>query len=315
MSTNPANHQVRYLSISHNDAGQRIDNCLLRHLKGVPRSLIYRLLRRGEVRVNKKRTKPQYRLNEADIIRIPPIRTAKPPIAITVPLKLIAQLQNAILYEDDYLLVINKPAGLAVHGGSGITIGFIEALRTIRSDQPFLELAHRIDKQTSGCIMIAKQRSALNHLHQQLQQGTIDKRYLMLAMGQWGNNHTTVTAPLRKNTLSSGERIVRVTPIGKPSRTVFTVIKRYSQATLLEAHPMTGRMHQIRVHAQHLKHPLLGDNKYGNTNSQQYTKKIKLQRLFLHASRLCLLHPHNKKPLTIEAPLEVTLQQLVNQLT
>lgn len=306
---------VRFVEVTDAHAGQRIDNFLLGQLKGVPKSRVYRIVRKGEVRVNKGRVKVEYRLNVGDVVRIPPIRMAPAKKPLSVSNSLSDHLNSALLYEDDALLVINKPSGLAVHGGSGISQGLIEALRVMRPDEKFLELVHRLDRDTSGAIMIAKKRSMLRHLHEQLRMGGIDKRYLALVNGRWPNRRKSVNAPLLKNTLQSGERMVHVSPEGKKSLTEFSILERYEKATLVEAKPITGRTHQIRVHALHVGHPLLGDPKYGNAEADRLFKSRGLNRLFLHAHSLRLPMPNDTGDLLIDAPLAPDLQQLLDQLS
>lgn len=306
---------VRFVEVTDAHAGQRLDNFLLGQLKGVPKSRVYRIVRKGEVRVNKGRAKVEYRLNVGDVIRIPPIRMAPAKKSLSVSESLSEHLNGALLYEDDSLLVINKPSGLAVHGGSGISQGLIEALRVMRPDERFLELVHRLDRDTSGAIMIAKKRSMLRYLHEQLRIGGIDKRYLALVNGRWPNRRKAVNAPLLKNTLQSGERMVHVSPEGKKSLTEFSIVERYEQATLVEAKPVTGRTHQIRVHALHVGHPLLGDPKYGNAEADKLFKARGLNRLFLHARSLHVPMPNDTGDLLIEAPLAPDLQQLLDQLS
>jgi 23S rRNA pseudouridine955/2504/2580 synthase len=305
---------VRYIDVCDAHEGQRIDNFLLRELKGVPKSRIYRLLRKGEVRVNKSRVKPEYKLCNGDVVRVPPVRVSEPGAEKTVSGSLEKQLGSSILYEDDALLVINKPSGLAVHGGSGINLGMIEALRLIRPDARFLELVHRLDRDTSGCVMVAKKRSTLRFLHQQLREGHVDKRYLALAAGRWPNRRKLVSASLLKNTLQSGERVVRVSPEGKKSLTEFTIIDRFDKATLVEAKPITGRTHQIRVHALHVGHPLLGDDKYGDKDACLHFRGLGLKRLFLHAASLTVRLSEGGTKITFEAPLADDLQKLLGTL-
>lgn len=305
---------VRFVEVTDAHAGQRLDNFLLAKLKGVPKSRVYRIVRKGEVRVNKGRVKVEYRLKVGDVVRIPPIRMAAAKKPLSVSNSLSQHLDSALLYEDDALIVINKPSGLAVHGGSGINQGLIEALRVMRPDEKFLELVHRLDRDTSGAIMIAKKRSMLRYLHEQLRVGTIDKRYLALVNGRWPNRRKAVNAPLLKNTLQSGERMVHVSPEGKKSLTEFSIVERYEQVTLLEAKPITGRTHQIRVHALHVGHPLLGDPKYGNAEADKAFKARGLNRLFLHARTLRIPMPNDMDDLVIEAPLAPDLQKLLDQL-
>jgi len=307
--------KVTFLEVDEGYAGQRIDNFLLRELKGVPKSRIYRILRKGEVRVNKARVKPEYKLCRGDTVRIPPVRMAadKPPQQVSDSLGKL--LSDAILYEDSELLVVNKPSGLAVHGGSGITQGLIEALRVLRPDCRQLELVHRLDRDTSGCIMVAKKRSMLRFLHAQLRDGGIDKRYLALAAGRWPNRRRVVNAPLEKNTLQSGERMVRVAVEGKRSVTEFDIVQRFEQATLVEAKPITGRTHQIRVHALHVGHPLLGDDKYGDVQACKEFRDKGLKRLFLHAKSLSVPMPDERPALRVEAPLSPELTVLLERLS
>ncbi|HEY3698534.1 MAG TPA: 23S rRNA pseudouridine(955/2504/2580) synthase RluC, partial [Spongiibacteraceae bacterium] len=287
MAETDNNSGVRLVAIDANSDGQRVDNFLLRELKGVPKSRIYNLLRRGEVRVNKGRVKAEYRLQSGDQVRIPPLRMAAMDAAApNVSSALSDRLAAAILFEDEALLVIDKPVGLAVHGGSGVSLGLIEALRVMRPQARFLELVHRLDRDTSGCIMVAKKRSALLTLHTALRGDGIDKRYLALAAGIWPRNRTRVEAPLEKNTLRSGERVVRVSTEGKPAQTNFTVLESFAGATLIEAAPLTGRTHQIRVHAQYAGHPLAGDEKYGEKETNAHFRELGLRRLFLHAHTL-----------------------------
>jgi 23S rRNA pseudouridine955/2504/2580 synthase len=298
---------------SHHE-GQRIDNFLTTYLKGVPKSFIYRVLRRGEVRVNKARIKPSYRLQERDVVRIPPLRRGEPAAVNAKPGdKLIDLLNNSILYEDEGLVIINKPAGIAVHGGSGISFGVIEILRAARPRAPLLELVHRLDRDTSGCLIIAKKRSALRHIHQLLREEGIEKRYLALLQGCWQGDARQVTAPLRKNVLQSGERVVRVAEDGKPSQTLFRPLRRWKGASLMEVMPLTGRTHQIRVHAAYLKQPIAGDDKYGDAGFNRAMQAKGLRRLFLHAAGL---HFSNAAgiPIDVSAPLDPALQQVLDAL-
>ena len=305
---------VSFVEITDAHAGQRIDNFLVSYLKGVPKSRVYRILRKGEVRVNKGRVKAEYRLCEGDVVRVPPVRVSDKAPAKGVSTSLSKLLQDSILFEDDRLLIVNKPSGLAVHGGSGINQGLIEALRVMRPEARFLELVHRLDRDTSGCIMIAKKRSMLRFLHEQLRIGIVDKRYLALVSGRWPNRRKVVSAPLLKNHLQSGERMVNVSPEGKKSVTEFSIVERYSQATLVEAKPITGRTHQIRVHALHVGHPLLGDDKYGDQQACKYFKTLGLKRLFLHAANLTVPMPEGEEPLRVSADLTADLQDLLNKL-
>jgi len=300
---------VEWLEIDEQADGQRIDNFLINHLKGVPKSFIYRVLRRGEVRVNKGRVKPDYRLQSGDVVRVPPLRR---PEATTLPppgRHLIEVINNSVLYEDSGLLIINKPSGVAVHGGSGVNHGIIEALRSARPDTPGLELVHRLDRDTSGCLMIAKKRSTLRALHALLrEEGGVDKRYVALLQGRWRGGDRRATAPLKKNVLSSGERIVRVDEEGKASETLFRPLRRYAMASLVEAAPLTGRTHQIRVHAVHLGHAIAGDEKYGDETFNAAMKGYGLRRLFLHAASLRFHLPNSEQAVEVQAPLSAELE-------
>ncbi len=311
---NTSTQQVRLLVIDAEQEGQRIDNYLKTQLKGVPKSLIYRILRKGEVRVNKKRIKPEYKLIAGDVVRVPPVRVAEANELPSAKLSSIQALETMILFEDDALIVLNKPAGMAVHGGSGLSFGVIEALRSLRPEARFMELVHRLDRDTSGCLLIAKKRSVLKSLHEQLRLKTMRKQYSALVRGQWQAHVKVVNAPLLKNVLQSGERIVRVNPEGKPSETRFHILKRFAEATLVEASPITGRTHQIRVHTAHAGHPIACDDKYGEATFDGKMRALGLQRLFLHASRLTFHHPVDQKDMTMEAPLDPHLLALLNKL-
>ena len=305
---------VEWLEVDADSEGQRIDNYLVNHLKGVPKSLIYRIVRRGEVRVNKGRVRPDYRLQMGDLVRVPPLRRPEAAVAPPPGRRLIERIEQAVLYEDAGLLVINKPPGVAVHGGSGVDHGIIEALRIARPNETGLELVHRLDRETSGCLMIAKKRSVLRALHVLLrEEGGVDKRYLALLKGRWRGGDRRVTASLKKNVLSSGERVVRVDKEGKSSETVFRPMRRYAEATLVEAAPLTGRTHQIRVHAQHLGQPIAGDEKYGDEAFNAVMREQGLKRLFLHAASLRFTLP-DRAPLELSAPLDDDLQRLLGVL-
>ncbi len=308
------NVSVRFVEIADDLDGQRIDNFLRTELKGVPKSLIYRILRKGELRVNKKRVKPEYRLQGGDLVRIPPIRVAERSEAPKPSDGLQKTLEGAILYEDKDIIVVNKPSGLAVHGGSGVSLGLIEAFRQIRPECKFLELVHRLDRDTSGCIMIAKKRSALKFMHEALQRSRITKIYNALVDGSWPERKRRIDAPLRKNELRSGERVVRVQADGKQSLTEYKVLQRFGkQATLVEARPITGRTHQIRVHCQFAGHPIIGDDKYGVDEVNRYMKTVGFRRLFLHAAELRIPLPAGGR-MVIKAPLEKQLVSAMNAL-
>ncbi len=303
----------RHLTIDDNAAGQRLDNYLVRQLKGVPRARLYRALRKGEVRVNKGRVRADYRLVAGDLVRIPPLHQPAPSDTTQVPRQHLEQLVHRIVYEDDNLLVMDKPSGLAVHGGSGLSFGLIECLRQMRPDASYLELVHRLDRDTSGLILIAKRAVILRELHRQLREKHIDKRYLALVAGKWPKAVRVVDAPLEKNILQSGERMVRVSREGKRAITEFSVVERLQGATLLEARPITGRTHQIRVHANHAGFPLLGDEKYRDARSEDFARQIGLKRLFLHATSLHF-SLFEIGALALQAPLDTTLENTLGKL-
>jgi len=304
--------KAQFVEIDSERAGQRIDNFLLSLLKGVPKSMIYKILRKGEVRVNKGRIKAQYRLQEGDTVRIPPVRLAPVDEKPQPGKSVLQQIERSIIHEDERLIVLNKPSGIAVHGGSGINYGVIEAMRALRPEMRDLELVHRLDRETSGCLLISKRRSALRELHELLREGGMDMHYMALCKGKWRGNSQDINAPLRKNVMSSGERIVRVSPDGKAALSRFIPKERYKCATLVEVELMTGRTHQIRVHAQYAGHPLAGDSKYGDKEFNQEMKGHGLKRLFLHAFKLRF--PWQDGVLEVQAPLDDTLKQVLGRL-
>jgi 23S rRNA pseudouridine955/2504/2580 synthase len=306
--------KVQFIEISPAQAGQRIDNFLLTLEKGVPKSRIYRALRKGEVRVNKGRIKQTYKIQAGDIIRVPPLRVAERETPTHVSDSLKQQLLRDIIFEDDAMLVLNKPSGLAVHAGSQIQVGVIEALRLIKPELPFLELVHRLDRDTSGCLLLAKSRESLLNLQQQMLSDRIDKRYLTLLKGVMAKQEQLVEQPLQKNTVSSGERMVRVDPIGKQAKTLFIRRKALNIAQLTEVKLFTGRTHQIRVHSAWSKHPVAGDDKYGDREFNKQLKSFGLKRLFLHAWRLGIQHPLSGEAMVLEAPLPEKLQQVIQNL-
>lgn len=275
----------RQLTVDTERGGQRLDNFLLGQLKGVPRTLIYRLLRKGAIRVNGKRADPDSRLEGGETVQLPAIRQIMAGPGSLPAAGGLGWLEPRIVHEDRSLLVLDKPTGLACHGGSGLSFGAIEALRAIRPDDT-LELVHRLDRDTSGLLLIAKKRRALNEMQDQIRAGQIDKRYLALLVGRIHGDRFEVDVPLLKNTLSSGERVVRVDPAGKPALTRFRVLERYAGCTLVECELLTGRTHQIRVHSRHAGHPIVGDTKYGDAERETGLPAGATERMWLHAWRL-----------------------------
>jgi 23S rRNA pseudouridine955/2504/2580 synthase len=300
-SVNPV---VQWVEITEDNSEQRLDNFLITRLKGVPKSHIYRIVRKGEVRVNKGRVDIKYRLIIGDIVRIPPVRVAEiNEGTMSVSHGLTDILQNNILYEDDVLLIVNKPSGFAVHGGSGIASGIIEGFRKLNPEQRFLELVHRLDRDTSGCLLIAKKRSALRVLHEQFRDDAVSKTYLTLLSGQWARKKLIVNQPLQKNVSKGGERMVVINPAGKVSETLFRRLKLFKEATLVEVSPKTGRTHQIRVHAAYLGHPIVGDDRYGLDDVNKAFKSQGFKKMFLHAGTLQFQHPVTGETVKTSAPL------------
>ncbi len=306
MSQHPPNSSVSHLRIPDDRAGQRLDNFLMSQLKGVPRSRIYRIIRSGEVRVNKKRARQTYRLEAGDQVRVPPVRTAERGQA-PVSRELGGRLADSLLYQDDELLIYNKPAGLAVHGGSGIQVGLIETLRSLYPDTTGLELAHRLDRDTSGCIMVTRERPFLRRLQKLMNQGGVTKRYWLLCH-DFPATHTSVEASLEKGG-RGGERIMHVAEDGKSARTDFRLLERFESLALVEATLVTGRTHQIRVHAQHGGFPLLGDPKYGDAERDRPWQQAGVRRLCLHARSLAFRHPDHGGFLQVEAPLDEAMNR------
>lgn len=303
---------VQFISLSEEESGQRLDNFLLRTLSGVPKTRIYKAIRKGEVRVNKGRAKPETKLVSGDTIRIPPLDVAEVSAPASIPDRWFKRIENSIVHDDKNLIVLNKPTGLAVHGGSGVTFGLIESLRQLFPNQRYLELVHRLDRDTSGLIMVAKRAATLRELHQLLRGDGVDKRYLALVHGKWPAHRARVEASLEKSGLSSGERIVRVSAEGRRSVTDFRVVERFSGATLVEAKPITGRTHQIRVHAQHAGHPIMADAKYASEDQLWVARSIGLKRLFLHAYKLGFRL--DGKRYAFEAPLDSELTKVCESL-
>ena len=281
-----SHNKVQIVEIGPRNTDQRLDNFLLSQLKGVPKSRVYKLLRSGQVRVNKGRKKPNYRLQDGDQVRIPPVTMIEKSPS-EAPAYMLEKIQQSILFEDDAVLVLNKPAGIAVHSGSNVAFGVIEILRQLRPDAEMLELVHRLDRETSGCLVIAKTRPALTRLHEHFRsEDGMEKIYHAILVNRWQGGEKIINAPLKKNQLKGGERIVTVDETGKEAKSLFTPLDYYSDATLVEVKLFTGRTHQIRVHAAHEKHPVAGDPKYGDNTFNQHLKKQGFKRMFLHAHKL-----------------------------
>ena len=303
---------VRHVDIDASRQGQRLDNFLLGQLKGVPKSHVYRILRRGEVRVNSARAAPSYRLQEGDKVRIPPIRTSQP--VQTRGSQRFEWLLGLTLYEDRDILVLNKPGGLAVHGGSGIGAGLIEGLRELRPDVPMMELAHRLDRDTSGCLLLAKNRPALLALHEMLREGRIEKHYLALVKGRWRGGPRRVSARLMRDRVRGRERLVGVSDEGRAAVSLFDPKRRCGPATLVDIRLDTGRTHQARVHAAHIGHPIAGDEKYGDWEFNRELRDLGLRRLFLHAARLRFAHPATGAKIEVTADLPSDLENVLERL-
>lgn len=310
----PRKPSVRYLAIENSHAGRRIDNMLISELKGVPKSRIYRMLRTGEVRVNRARVRQDYRLKAGDVVRIPPVRTKVGKAQSDPPARLCRQIDHSVLFEDERLLVLNKPTGIAVHGGSGLKFGIIQVLRAARPNIDRLELVHRLDRGTSGCLIIAKEPRVLRQLHKMLRGGQIDKHYLALLGGRWRGKERKVTGTLRKNVQRSGERMVEVRSDGKLAVSVFMPTARYQDMTLVEIKLSSGRTHQIRVHAALINHPVAGDRKYGDQEINRQARGYGLKRLFLHANRLSFRLPEDGDRISVEAPLPQDLSEVLDRL-
>jgi len=308
----PAGGGVQYVEAAEGDAGQRLDNFLVRTLKGVPRTHVYRLLRKGEVRVNSKRAKPEQRLAAGDRIRLPPVRRPEPGEGDAATRTPSASLQRliteAIVYEDPDLLVLNKPAGVAVHGGSGMSHGVIEVLRAMRPDAKELDLVHRLDRDTSGCLIVAKRRAALRDLHAQLREGRAEKRYLALVCGKWDLGQKRIELPLATGERRGGERHVAVRSHGQMAVSTFRPVQFFgTAATLMEVEIGTGKTHQIRVHAAYAGHPVAGDDKYGDRERNEELRQYGVERMFLHAASIGVDRPGTHEPLHVSAPLGADL--------
>lgn len=312
---NTPSRGVEFIEVNVDADNQRVDNFLMSRLKGVPKSRIYRLIRKGEVRINKKRTKPESRVHTGDLVRIPPVRMAETPLPVRPGESLIRLLENSVLFEDENLLVINKPQGIAVHGGSGLRTGLIESMRWILNEAgkgaDFLELVHRLDRDTSGCLLIAKNSIILKHLHGELKAKKVRKTYHALVHGTWPEDIVRVNAPLQKNEVRAGERIVTVSSEGKSSVTDFCVLRRFKDATLVEASPLTGRTHQIRVHCQYAGHPIIGDKKYTTTSRDRFPG---VRILCLHAAAISFTLPGSEEIFSVSAPTNPAMLQLMETL-
>ena len=311
-SKNSPSSKVRHITIDENNELQRVDNFLMAKFRGVPKSAIYKVIRKGNVRVNKGRVAPSYKLQIGDIVRVPPISSATSdnPKPLAKPNK---SLLESVIYEDDYLLILNKPSGLAVHGGSGVSLGLIESLRSLKPEYKNLELVHRLDRDTSGCILVSKKRSALRALHEMLRDGKINKIYHALVLGHTPKQFIS-KEPLRKNQLKSGERIVRVDSDGQPALTKFKLLDKFINSSLIEARPISGRTHQIRVHAQSKGNPIAGDIKYGDKKFNTLMKNFGLKRLFLHAHKLEFEHPKLDKKISVSASYDKNLENVLKSL-
>ncbi len=306
---------VSFVDAGEADAGRRLDNVLMMLLKNVPKSRVYRLLRKGEVRINGKRSKPEYRLQIGDRIRIPPVKLDVPEAQPAPSRSLQALLTQRVLHEDRDLLIINKPSGVAVHGGSGVSFGVIEALRAARPELTELELVHRLDRDTSGCLVLAKRRAALRELHAALREREMDKHYLALVVGKWSLGKKTVDLPLQTENRRGGERHVRVHPTGQQALSIFKPEQFFAKhATLMDVEIGTGRTHQIRVHAAHCGFPIAGDERYGSIEGNEALKKFGLGRMFLHAHSLQFIRPGTDETLSISAPLDDELRTVLDKL-
>ena len=294
---------VRWIDVAEEEAGQRLDNYLLARLKGVPKSHIYRIIRGGEVRINSKRVEASTRVAAGDRLRIPPIRVAGREEDVPAP-----HFKLPVLFEDESIVAIDKPSGIAVHGGSGVAHGVIESLRSMRSEARFLELVHRLDRETSGVLLLAKKRSSLTALHEMMRTRAMDKRYLVGVAGRFRNEMQRVRLALAKRVTAAGDKRVSVSEDGQEAETVFRRVSRGARFSLLEAELLTGRTHQIRVHLAHLKHPVLGDDKYGDFELNKALRKEGLKRMFLHAAALTFTHPLTGEDLKLEAPLPRELE-------
>ena len=306
--------KVQQVEVGERGAGQRLDNFLARILKDVPKSHIFRVIRKGEVRINGKRAKPEARLQASDIVRVPPVRLGAAAPPRRAPIGMVQDLTGAINFEDPRLLVIDKPAGVAVHGGSGVSFGVIEALRAARPDET-LELVHRIDRDTSGLLLVARKPAALRTLHALMREGKVEKRYLALVKGKWELGKKRIDVPLRTDIRVGGERTVKADASGKEAVSVFKPVQFYGKrASLVEVSLETGRTHQIRVHAAHAGYPLAGDEKYGDAEFNEEMLASGLKRMFLHAHHLSFVWPDTGVEFSVSAPLPADLSAVIDVL-
>lgn len=314
MTKNIEQKQVSFITVDEAHADRRLDNFLIGHFSSLPKTRIYKMIRKGEVRVNKGRIKQNYRLQAGDTVRLPPVYFSSEQETTTPSAGLATLIQSSILYEDEKLIAINKPVNVAVHSGSGVTHGVIEVLRAQRGETQFLELVHRLDRATSGCLLIAKDHQTLRAMHEILKSGQVEKNYLALLKGRLADTLQTVDVPLLKTGTTSDERKITVDNSGKQAITHFHLLERYHSASLCRVELITGRTHQIRVHAAHIRHPLAGDEKYGDWEFNRAMKKAGLKRLFLHAQTLSFDIPGTGKPITLTAALPKELEQCLNKL-
>ncbi|MBW0146667.1 23S rRNA pseudouridine(955/2504/2580) synthase RluC [Marinobacter arenosus] len=305
---------VQWVTVDEDNEGQRVDNFLLAQLRGVPKSIIYRVVRKGEVRVNKGRVKPDTRLKSGDQVRIPPVTRKEKPAQAEPGSRVQGVMEAAVVFENDQMLVVNKPSGIAVHGGSGLSFGLIEVLRSARPEARFLELVHRLDRDTSGLVMVAKKRSALRFLQDELRQKRIRKHYHALVAGHWSDSVGRVDVPLLRYEMPNGERRVKVDEAGKSSLTVYRCLERYEGYSLVEASPITGRTHQIRVHCAWAGHPIAGDDKYMDDVSLKAFRTIGGQRLMLHARALEFALPVSGEAMRLEAPYDDAFNDVLKKL-
>lgn len=310
----PERMGVRWVTVSEDNDGQRVDNFLMAQLRGVPRSVVYRIVRKGEVRVNKGRVRPDTRLKTGDEVRIPPVSQKQAAAQVVPGERVQAVMEGAVVFENEQMLVVNKPSGIAVHGGSGLDFGLIEVLRAARPEARFLELVHRLDRDTSGLVMVAKKRSALRYLQDELRQKRIRKHYHALVSGRWPADVSRVDAPLLRYEMSNGERRVRVDAEGKESLTTFTVLVDYEGYSLVQASPVTGRTHQIRVHSAYAGHPIAGDDKYMDDVSLKAFRAMGGRRLMLHARALEFTLPGTGEAIRLEAPYDEAFGEVLNKL-